>query len=216
MKTMMAWYGVMLRTLISGLIFGMLALSVQAVPLAPGGVVGAAGEPDPVGGVVLASTNVTFSGFNLNGSLTSRVISGDTSNPFGAGALTFTYLLSNSAAPIGVDSMGRLTVNGWDTLSTDVSFQTPAPAGSVIPLVITRDPNGKVIGFTFVPQVQPGQSSALLVVQTSSTTFAPSFASVINGSVVSPIFTYAAIPEPATFVLVGFGLLGMLAFRRRK
>ena len=192
-------------------ILSVFTISAQAAPLGPGGAIPSSPEPDPLGGVVVASTNVLFTGLNLSGSLTSTVIAGDITNPFGG--LTFTYQLFNSVA--GVDSMGRLTVNGWDALPTDVSHQIPL--AGLAPFAATRDANGNVVGFNFFgPELMPGMTSAVLVVQTSLPTFTDSFASVINGSVVSPIYTFAPVPEPTTIALVGLGLVGVLALRRRR
>ena len=67
------------------------------------------------------------------------------------------------------------------------------------PFAMTRDANGNVVGFTFLgPELLPGATSAVLVVQTSLPTFTSSFASVINGTVVSPIFTFAPDSTGAT------------------
>jgi len=144
------------------LLISVLAITAQAVPLAPGGSVPSAAEPDPIGGIVLASTNVVFTGLNLNGSLKSTVIVGDVTNPFGG--LTFTYQLFNSLS--ATDSIGRLTVNGWDALPTDVSHQIPL--AGLPPFAATRDANGNVVGFIFLgPELLPGATSAVMVVQTS-------------------------------------------------
>src|SRR5215510_156991 len=79
------------------LLLAMPSLS-SAVPLAPGVTLyPAPGEPDPVGGVVVGGgVPVPFAAVGFSGTLTSTVLSGDASNPFGPGALTFTYRLVNS------------------------------------------------------------------------------------------------------------------------
>jgi len=205
------------RATISAVVLTFFAVAAQAMPLAPASAMLAPGEPDPVGGVVLATTGpVPFVGLSFSGTLTSTVILGDPSNPFGG--LTFTYLLSN--ALLSTDSIGRLTVNGWDMLPTDASYQIPA--AGLPPTTVDRSVNANVIGFNFIPPVlgfgalMPGMASALLVVQTPGAIYTTSFASVIDGTVVSPIPTFAPIPEPTTVALVVFGLLGTLALCRRR
>ena len=194
---------------------GCLAGSAGASPLVPGSVNWpVVAEPDPVGGAVVALTVSPFAGPKFSGTLTSTVIAGDPSNPFGG--LTFTYLLQNDVTSI--DEISRMTINDFTGFLTDVSYQIP-PAG-LAPAYVDRNIAGDVIGFSFqgAPFGQgsllPGQTSALLVVQTSSTVFNSTFVSAIDGGVaMAPSF--APLPEPATLSLLAMGGLAMLRRRRK-
>ncbi len=194
----------------------------SATPISAGQSINAVGENEPVGGTVLGGTGVplSFSSPTFSGTLASSVISGDTSNPYGG--LTFTYLLSNDS--VSPDQMERITINSFAGFATDVSFLYPGPG--VDPTVSDRSVSGNTIGFSFIGPplsllgtVQPGQVSALLVVQTDATHWAATTAQVIDGSVATvPSYgPVALIPEPSTLVLAGFGLLavGVAGARRR-
>jgi hypothetical protein len=76
----------------------------------------APGEADPVGGVVLSTLTTPFAvpGF-FTGSITTTVIRGDTTNPFGANALTFTYKLNNAAA--SPNAIARVTLDTFTGFS---------------------------------------------------------------------------------------------------
>lgn len=185
------------------------SVTAGAAPLGVGGLLfPAPAEPDPTGGVLVAGgVPVPFASINYSGTLTSSVIAGDPSNPFGG--LTFTYLLASDA--ISVNMISRLTVNGYQGFLTDASYQ--APPGGVMPAYVDRL-TADVVGFSFISfpigsgLITPGSHSALLVVQTDAPAFTTSFASVIDGTVVSPP-TYGPIPEPATAVL----LLSLLVYQ---
>src|SRR5258708_32941503 len=101
------------------------AALVHAAPMNPGDTLfPAPGEPDPVGATLVISSGAAgFASANYTGTLTSNVFNNDASNPFGLGALTFTYLLSDDATSI--NSLQRLTVNGYTGFLTDASYQTP-------------------------------------------------------------------------------------------
>jgi hypothetical protein len=210
-----------------------LALVVISAPrasasfMAPGASLPASGEPDPTGPpLFVASTGpVAFASGDYSGTLNSTVFTNDASSPFGLGSLTFTYLLTNDAVSSG--EIDRLTVNDFAGFLVDSSYQTPA--AGVTPTQMSRSgvtDAGNVVGFTFLGApfgfgvLTPGSSSALLVVQTDATTFAPSVASVIDGHVTSvdslaPGGPGAGVPEPCSVVLAGIGLVAVSIIRLR-
>jgi hypothetical protein len=165
------------------------------------------------GGTVLANLVSPFAGIGFSGTLTSRVLQNDPSNPFPNG-LTFTYQVSNAAASVHV--LHRLTSSNYTGFSTDVSF---GPAPGVPPSQADRT-TADVVGFNFVEApgglglIPPGSQSRLLVVQTSATQHVNSFVSLINGGV-STVPSFSPIPEPGTWILATIGLLGIAALLRR-
>ncbi len=196
-----------------------LAAPALAVPLFPGATAFAVGEPDPIGGIVVAGgVPVPFATAQYSGTLTSTVLAGDASNPYGG--LTFTYLLTNDAVSSG--EIERLTINDYLGFLTDVSFQIPTV--DIVPTLNNRSIAGDVLGFTFIGApvgagtLTPGTTSALLVVQTDAPLFEPTFASVIDGTVVSVASFGPLVPEPSTLVLAGMGLasLPLVARMRRR
>jgi hypothetical protein len=185
----------------------------RADMLAPGQTTAAPPQADPIGGVVIAGgVPVSFSSATFSGTLTSSVIQGDASNPYGG--LTFTYLLTND--PASPDQIERLTINGFGLFPTDVNWQI---GPGLTPKSVDRSLGGSVVGFSFLGlpfgagTLLPGQFSALLVVQTNSVLYVPSYASVIDGSV-SSVSSFAPLPEPATLSALALGGLALLGRRR--
>lgn len=190
-------------------------VSVQASLLLPGTTIyPAPSEPDPVGGSAISSPlTLPFASSTFTGTLTTTIISGDTSNPWNG--LTFVYDLTNDVTSI--DAIHRLTVNGYGGFSTDASYQ--AVIGDQEPALVDRSLNGDVVGFGFLApplgsgHLPPGSFSARLVVRTDAPAYRESFASVINGSVTS-VGTYSPIPEPMTVTLMIMGA-GLALLHRR-
>lgn len=204
----------MLAFLLAFAVVGMLPTAAFSALLNPGSAIIAAGDLAPVGGSVIAGgVPVPFVAPTFSGTLTTSVISGDVSNPWGG--LTFTFLLHNN----GANSIGRLTLNDFAGFLTDVSYQTPLIGQA--PTFVDRSGSGDIIGFNFIPapigigSLGAGADSALLVVQTNALAYRTSIASVIDGTVAS-VATFAPVPEPSSLMLFTLGASAMLlAWRKR-
>jgi hypothetical protein len=185
--------------------------------MAPGASLSASPEPDPIGGIVVGTTGpVPFATASYSGTLDSSVISGDASNPFGG--LTFTYLLTNSAVSTG--EIDRLSINDYAGFLVDASYQVPT--AGLPPTLMNRSGLGDVVGFNYVGApvgagvLTPGSSSALMVVQTNATLFAPTLVSVLNGLGTMVSSLGPAVPEPCSLVLGGIGTAVAAIFRSRR
>jgi hypothetical protein len=195
------------------------ATITQASPLGPGGTLyPSPSSAGPAGASLLLDGGipVPFASANYSGTLTTSVLSGNAANPFGLNALTFTFVLTSDQT--SNDMIDRLTTNGWSGFLADASYQLPATG--LAPAYIDRL-TSNVVGFGFLnaplgPGVlMPGSSTAVFVVNTDATSYQPSFASVIDGTVTTVSSFSPAIPEPATLVLLASGGL-LVGFRRRR
>jgi hypothetical protein len=186
------------------------ATTVLAAPLAPGGMVVLTDESGPTGAQLLAELNSPFAASDIQGTVTSKVYSADADNPLGG--LTFTYEIVSG---LSQHEISRFSVGDYAGFQTDVSYNLAMLPG-VPPSVASRSTGtGNILRFDFVG-LPPGQSSTLLVVQTDAQAYFTTTASVIDGGS-ADFFSIAptAIPEPATAALVGIGLFTLVVTRRR-
>lgn len=191
-------------------------LHAALLPIHPTNSVLAGGEFEPVGGTVIDTMTIPFVAPTFSGSLKSEVIAGDLSNPYGG--LTFTYLLTNDLT--SPHALGRLTINDFTGFLTDASYGLPN--SGTFPISFDRF-NASTVGVSFNSfltfgdgPIAPGDTSALIVIQTNSPIYTTTTASVINGSTGSAL-AFAPIPEPSICVAAGLGLLfaGWSVRRRR-
>jgi hypothetical protein len=195
---------------VTTLAFSLVTSKVQAIDpyaLTAGGFITAQSSTYPTGGTTLLTDTSPFNNGAISGTLVSKVISGDASNPYGG--LTFTYQLSiNAGSP---DSSSSMTVSSYDNYSTDVSYNNLG--GEVNPLNFSRDSNGATVRFLFSnPSIGPGSTGALVVVQTGAPSYQNTMAGIIDGLTVNVAsLAPLTVPEPGlgAFLLAGLGVLAL-------
>ena len=135
-----------------------------------------------------------------------------TGNPVAGDDIVFVYQVSITSG-----DGGRVTGGSYAGFNTDV-FTNQDGAGTTAPVDAARSAGtGVVVGFDFNPNLLPGATSFLLIVDTNANTWVAGPMSVIDDNTfTTPGFAPAATPEPSTLSLLGTGLLAAGAGLRRK
>ena len=105
--------------------------NLSAISLLPNSSIALPLEAEPVGATLVHSAAVNFSALTFSGTLTSKVWSGDTSNPHGG--LTFTYELSNNL--VSADPIDRFTLSSYAGFLVDASYNGPG----IVPTAVQRN-----------------------------------------------------------------------------
>jgi hypothetical protein len=187
---------------------------VSACPLTVGG---SCIPPDDMGdapGTMLAVKFAPFS-FTTSAGITHGVLKAEVFAEMG-GTLDFYYIVFNqpdSATAVARES--DLNFAGWTTSVAFRSDGSQVPGfvdGNTPPSSADLDGSGSTVGFNF-GSVLPNQRSRVVVISTNALSFTTG-QSMVDGS--GPLVTFQpTVPEPASFMLLGGGLLMMTLFAAR-
>ena len=207
------------------------AFIVPSAVVTPGGPAVAVPLTAAAPGSLLASLVAPFAFSTTAGTTSGTIVSAVFRNP--SGTLDFYYEVVNNGT--SVTALSREPDTSFDGFATSLAFRLDgaslggpfmASSPGIIPVTGDRDSSGTVVGFNFTPappgtKIPPGTTSAVLVISTDATNFRAGDAEIIDGgaatvasfeptSIVSP----PPVPEPASFALVGLGLLAVAGIRR--
>ncbi len=206
--------------------------------IAPGGTNFATaldGDPAYLGSTLLATLSSPFSFTTTGGTDTGTVVSAVyRESVANGGTLDFYYQVTLNAGtmsptPISEETnvnfqlatmyaMGFLATGSTDLPSSPFVDGTVAP----VTVVLSAVPPGDNAEFDFTPpptaQIQPGDTSNVLVVSTDAVNYTAGNANIIAGGTdtVAAFQPAPAVPEPASFLLLGGGLLALGGFRLRR
>lgn len=193
-------------------------LSLTAISQASILGVGGTAPPTPLtpGGTLLASLSGTILTPTFSADYTTWVYS-DPNNSWCSGCLDFVYEFTNN----GPHPNQRYSMSSFAGFSVDAGTN---PFGSHDPNTVSRSVllNGDVVSFNFDQfgnDIQPGETTALLVIETNAMNYASGFLSAQDGTAGSGVAFQPAgspVPEPASLMLLGGGLLAVGGFLRKK
>ncbi len=119
------------------------------------------------------------------------------------------------------DVLERFSMSSFATLGMSASVNVGMDTlGVHDPINMTWSTDGEVIAFNFTPfgdQINRGETTQLMVIQTQATQYTDGYVSAQDGTAGSGVaLAPAAIPEPASLGLMGAGLIVVGSFVRRK
>jgi PEP-CTERM motif len=209
-----------------------LASAASAAPLAgltfvPEGTSQPPGLTSANPGTLLAFMDSPYSFFTTAGLTSGDLLSAVYRNP--SGTLDFYYQVKNSAS--SATAIARESDTSFTSVAANALFAgfridggsllgTTFSNGSVAPVTVDRSllGPGSTVGFNFNPpetaKILPGLASNVLVISTDATTFGGGNAQIIDGGT-QTVAAFQPAPEPASFALLGLGLLAIGGIGRK-
>lgn len=213
------------------LICSLLLLTVLMVGVPAGANVlppGGSGAPDTFSntlGTFLATAFGSFTITSVDGTATGEWVAQVWRDSV-SGNLDFIYGIQSNAS--STDIVERLTMTNFGGFITDVGYIndgtcwagggfTCSPTDS--PTNVTRSlfGGGSVIGFNFGNGILPGTETYVLIIETNAKYYKPgSFSIQDGGTQTVSAFAPTNVPEPASLLMFGSGLVGLGGMLRRK
>ena len=128
-----------------------------------------------------------------------------------AGCLDFVYQFT----VLGPDPNQRFSMSSFQGLLLDVGTN---PFGAHDPTLVDRSVMGAIVGFNFPAsdEIAVGSSTVELIIETNARYLTTGFVSAQDGTAGSGVaWAPSAIPEPASLVLMGSGLIAVGKFLRK-
>jgi hypothetical protein len=157
---------------------------------------------DQVAGVSSASSTSTFSYSYAS------LVYADPNNLLCVNCLDFVYLLADPGPKSG--AITTFAVSNFGAFTTDVGDNNN---GNVNPTAFTSSPGTITYDFT---GLGVGSTASFLVIETNAVNWQPGTVTISDGASSVTLPGFQPIPEPATFTLLGTGLLGAVGVIRRK
>jgi hypothetical protein len=172
---------------------------------------------------LVATTSGSFNSGNSTGQYIEDVFV-DPANVLGKNDLT--WLIGVTNGPVPVVRIAASSFAGFMTdVGTNIGIVPPGFTSSGgDPDTVDRDLTGVIIGFNYPFGLSSGQATSMLDIETNATTFGPGFLSITEQGTLNPPVTVTVpafgpmqVPEPATWVMMLLGFLGLgFAFRQSR
>ncbi len=213
-----ALLGAILATFVTAA--GAVALPTASTVGLPGTTVAAHPE---LAGLVLEDVDQPFSFLDSTGHTLSGVVQNRVVRSSVDGTLDFYWRIKDTSGSSASGDPGAITafrVGGFGNLALDADWRIDG-LGTVHPNQAHRFPNPSFINFLFnAPALVPTNDSVFFFLDTQATNYAKvgiyDFTGTGGNGISASFATFAPVPEPSSFVVLGGGLLALLVVARRR